>query len=77
MTETVLKVGVTFKGALADALQQESDKTLAPYAAIVRAATERYLRERGYDVEDNVSWGGSRRRQKDAEEGQRVALAPA
>jgi hypothetical protein len=67
-----LTVGVLLKGSLADAMIAESEKTLAQYAAITRAALVEYFSKRGYAVEDDVSWGGYRERPQDEEQGQLV-----
>ncbi len=71
-----LRVGVLLKGSLADAMAKESEKTLAAFSAITRAALVEYFSKRGYNVEDNVSWGGPRSQPSEEQgEGQPVAVA--
>ena len=60
--ENELTVGVLLKGSLADAMIKERSRTLAAYSAITRAALVEYFSKRGYDVEDDLMWGGQRDR---------------
>lgn len=55
-----LRVGVLLKGSLADAMIAESERTLAAFSAITRAALVEYFNTRGYKVKDDVAWGGLR-----------------
>jgi hypothetical protein len=73
--EVEFTLGVKVKGSLAEALIAESKKTLAPYAAITRAALVEYLNKRGYNAEDELVWGGPR--EHAAEEDQQGQLVPA
>jgi len=77
--EKVLRVGVLLRGSLADAMIKESETTLAQYSAITRAALVEYFSKRGYEVKDELTWGGLRERssQDESEEGQMVAVAVA
>lgn len=45
-----------------EALKEVSDKSGAPMAGIVRQALEEWLKERGYEVDADVVWGGWRPR---------------
>ncbi len=70
-----LSIGVLLKGSLADAMIAESQKSLAAYAAITRAALVEYFSKRGYNVEDELQWGGPREaRPKDEEPGESLAV---
>jgi hypothetical protein len=71
-----VKIGVILRGNLAKAMTTEAKKTLAPNAAIARAAIAEYLAKRGYDVsgDDEIAWGGSRPSKTENEPGQPAAL---
>ena len=71
-----VRVNVLMRGSLAEALLRESRRTLAPLSAITRAALVEYLSKRGYEVSDDLIWGGKRStEEEDTEQGQEVAAA--
>jgi len=45
------------------ALNTVQSETRLPRAEIVRIAIEEYLRNKGYDVDERVQWGGKREKQ--------------
>ncbi len=55
-------------------LKKRSDETGAPVASIVREALEEWGQKRGYDVQNDVTWGGSKRKSEDDEPGQPVGV---
>ena len=65
--ENEFTVGVLLKGSLAAAMIKERERTLAQFSAITRAALVEYFNKRGYSVEDDLKWGGSRKESEDPE----------
>jgi len=74
--EEKIRVNVTLTGELAKAFKAELSNTLATNATLTRVAIEKYLEDKGYDVEGVSRWGGARKpKSQDDAEGQRAAVA--
>lgn len=69
MSDKSIRVGVTLSGDVAKAFDREIKRTLATNAAFARLLIIEGLRSRGYELKDDVSWGGFRER-KESEPGQ-------
>lgn len=52
---------ITVSDKMDRVLREHSGRNNSPVAAIVREAIEEWAQKRGYDVEDNISWGGPRK----------------
>lgn len=67
---------VTIPGKMDKVIRNESSRRNSPVAAIVREAIEEWAQKRGFDVEDNITWGGPRpQKNEDDPAGQRMAEA--
>lgn len=77
MSDKSIRVGVTLGGDVAKAFENEIRKTLATNAAFARLLIIEGLRARGYDLKDELVWGGYREsgKDKETESGQPVAVA--
>ncbi len=67
------RVIVTVPREMHHALQQESERTKAPVAALIREAIAEWAQRRGLAVEDTVRWGG--KSEADGSQGQQAAVA--
>ena len=61
---------ITVSKRMDKALKDESDKTHAPVAALIREAIEEWAKRRGIDVKDDITWGGARLDRDETPEGQ-------
>ena len=71
--EDTTRVLVTFPQGMVEAIKRQAKKHGVPMAAIIRYATEVWLREQGEDVRDDIVWGGARFSPKEDDLGQPVA----
>lgn len=74
MTDS-FRVGVTLTGKAEKAFKRElKNNPLVPAAALARAAILEYLKARGHDVEDEIQWGGDRKKTADETEDNRAGV---
>lgn len=64
---------ITVSDRMDRVLKEESSKTGAPVAAIIRKAIEEWARRQKIEAPDDITWGGVRK-SEDSEEGQSVAV---
>ncbi len=64
---------ITVSKQMDKVLKDESDKTHAPVAALIREAIEEWAKRRGLDVQDNITWGRARLDRDESQEGQLAA----
>lgn len=55
------RLGLTITNQMANALNEEAEKTGAPIASLARMALEEFLESRGYEINTSITWGGKRR----------------
>jgi hypothetical protein len=65
---------VTVSKQMDRVLKQESERTSAPMAALIRQAIEEWAQKRGIEINDDVTWGGVRPSRNEPDEEQQMAV---